>query len=735
MTYTREHFDAYLATLKFPPNRFQLKVLESVAFGSGNIQVSAVAGSGKTTLLEQIVAGIRHIESVTGAQKSHILPLAFNVTIRDELTRRLSRFDVEASNSNRLGNEIITQYLSGKGERRQKIDSNKYFDMASRMLEDALGRNYQTTETTPGGDPVYQSVWRLKYTTANLTEMCILNFVTPDNTDAIHWTAEHHNLDWKEATGEVIDTVIEKVVPKMLTRGRELWEQHRIIALCEQLTLPVQVPDMPMPKYDWVLIDEAQDLNLAQQALAVRCLKPDGRAIVVGDANQAVYGFAGADDKSFFRLQQVFNADMLDLNISYRCPSSVLDYARHIVPQIEARPDAPTGTVTEKVKLADLYGHLKPDMLVLGRLNKHVVEVFFDIIKRKALEGDTLPVQVIGKDIADAMLSITRTLKGMTGFQYTDFSLYLDKYKESEIKRIRRLRSETMREEQRATLEDNVDTVEMCYREFDCADIKCFEDKLRTVFGSSRKDEEQRISKREDFVSLCTAHKAKGLEAERVAVLYPDEFPSEREGQRPWQTQQEWNLLYVAITRAKDTLLVVEGTLQARPTPFDQDKANTALERARTSALASLDHDLIPGVDTDAILTPKKASLIKDIETAIFPKADDAQPPSRLDELVASNGHRPDDDLMQDVSAEKPLTPEQKAVLSPADRGKAIQEAVQVSPALAELRVATTMQLTRDEDGKAHALVESLRSMGDSELDTLIELAQYIKALKAAQAS
>jgi ATP-dependent exoDNAse (exonuclease V) beta subunit len=60
--------------------------------------------------------------------------------------------------------------------------------------------------------------------------------------------------------------------------------------------LPVAL-DLPMPKYDLLLIDEAQDLSKCQQALA----KKAGRRLVfVGDPKQALYGFCGADSKSLW---------------------------------------------------------------------------------------------------------------------------------------------------------------------------------------------------------------------------------------------------------------------------------------------------------------------------------------------------------------------------------------------------------------------------------------------------
>lgn len=57
---------------------------------------------------------------------------------------------------------------------------------------------------------------------------------------------------------------------------------------------------------------------------------------------------------------------------------------------------------------------------------------------------------------------------------------------------------------------------------------------------------------------LSTIHKAKGLENDRVFFLCPELIPS-RFATQPWQYEQERNLKYVAITRAKRELIYVSG--------------------------------------------------------------------------------------------------------------------------------------------------------------------------------
>src|SRR5438874_9810909 len=61
-------------------------------------------------------------------------------------------------------------------------------------------------------------------------------------------------------------------------------------------------------------------------------------------------------------------------------------------------------------------------------------------------------------------------------------------------------------------------------------------------------------------VTLSTVHRAKGLEAERVIILRPDQLPLAVT--RHWEKRQELNIEYVALTRSKREL-VFAGSWQA----------------------------------------------------------------------------------------------------------------------------------------------------------------------------
>ena len=61
-------------------------------------------------------------------------------------------------------------------------------------------------------------------------------------------------------------------------------------------------------------------------------------------------------------------------------------------------------------------------------------------------------------------------------------------------------------------------------------------------------------------ITLSTVHKSKGLESNRVLILLGDKLPLTWQNQKEWQLEQEKNLRYVAITRARKELVFVDLT-------------------------------------------------------------------------------------------------------------------------------------------------------------------------------
>ena len=64
---------------------------------------------------------------------------------------------------------------------------------------------------------------------------------------------------------------------------------------------------------------------------------------------------------------------------------------------------------------------------------------------------------------------------------------------------------------------------------------------------------------RKDLLTLCSVHKSKGLEWERVFLLGRQDFMPSKWAKKDWMQVQENNLIYVGITRAKKDLVEVTG--------------------------------------------------------------------------------------------------------------------------------------------------------------------------------
>lgn len=73
---------------------------------------------------------------------------------------------------------------------------------------------------------------------------------------------------------------------------------------------------------------------------------------------------------------------------------------------------------------------------------------------------------------------------------------------------------------------------------------------IKAMFGDTPEGEKPKV------FTLSTIHKSKGREWERVYILHRELLPS-RYATQPWQLEQENNLEYVAITRAKSELIYV----------------------------------------------------------------------------------------------------------------------------------------------------------------------------------
>jgi hypothetical protein len=291
-------------------------------------------------------------------------------------------------------------------------------------------------------------------------------------------------------------------------------------------------------QYDGVVVDEAQDMTTAQLEVALGVLKPGGRVCIVGDDRQAIFGFRGADSGSLDRLKTELQAAELGLTTTYRCGRAIVDLARAYVPDFEAGADNPEGEV-RSIMLDALVPNAGPGDFVLSRVNAPLVSVAMKLLRAGKR------TRVAGKDIGKGLTTLIRKMKARS---VPDLLGKIESWSNREVKRheaVLKAATNGRKAAIEAKIEAVLDQRDMMTSLADGAkSVSEVEARVEALFTDDGLGQA-------GVITCSSVHRAKGLEADRVFIL-KDTLRS--------NNQEEENICYVAITRAKKQLVwVVEG--------------------------------------------------------------------------------------------------------------------------------------------------------------------------------
>lgn len=514
-TYARSpHADALRERFPgFSPSEYQLTVFDFVVNGFGDGMVNAVAGSGKTTTLTRAAALL----------SDEALFCAFNKHIAEELVGRLRGTSMTAMTIHSIGSRTLAKRI-----RRTKVDGDKYR---------YLIRDEVAVLMPPFSDATKEMRRSAEGLLRQLVSFTRLTLTDPNDPAAMRAMCDHYGIDvTDEWAAKLFDST-----SKLLAVGADLAERAGVIDFDDMVYLPHRWGLTPT-QFKWVFVDECQDLNAAQKELVLSCRAPGGRILFVGDPNQSLYGFAGADSESFWRIQQRLGAVVLPLSVCYRCPASVVRLAKDIVPQIESMPNAPEGVVGD-LNEKELMERAQDGDLILCRLTAPLISQCMRFIAA----GKTARVR--GRDIGKQLADVIRAVEAMPGFTYERFGELLAMY---EAQQTAKLAQRNNAESALQTLADKVESVRACYENYQVTSTGELIAKIEGLFSDVNIG-----------ITLCTVHRAKGLEFKRVFIVKPEKLPLTWPGQQDWEAEQEMNLKYVAITRAQEELYFVRESAHA----------------------------------------------------------------------------------------------------------------------------------------------------------------------------
>ena len=514
--------------IEYEPSQYQKAIFDYIQHEKGNLVVEAAAGSGKTYTLVKALSLI--------PQDKRVLMTAFNKDIVKELTKKVKEFpNVEVRTLHGLGMILTTRGLGIGG---MKPEGYKYTQLIYNHWQDLTKTNINKLSRNARKSFVEN--------TKKLVDFGRFYLATT--------RSEMIELMTKYDIPCVADEV--DVALKVMAIGGKNLDS---IDYTDMIWMP-HIYDLHLEEceYDFIMVDECQDLNVAERNLVLRCLKEGGRLIAVGDSNQCIYGFSGSDPDSFRAIQSIPNTVSMPLSISYRCPESVVKFAQNLVPSIEAKQGAEEGVILDCVSLDDVHDG---DM-VLCRNNAPLLQVYCKLLeqgKRAYIRGSD-----VGKNLQNIVIGTHKD------YLHTNLKrdgvfirLYEDLFnsRKAIMERYGISQEDAMKHE---TIQAKLDMIRAL--EVLGADLTTTEEltkKIEDIFPKNDKGE---------GIMLSTVHKAKGLEADNVFIACASLMPS-KSALDEWQVQQERNLMYVAYTRAKKVL----GFLNEEETP-DFDNFSSKLE-------------------------------------------------------------------------------------------------------------------------------------------------------------
>lgn len=515
----------------FTPSAQQVAIFDWVENGQGNGLIIAVAGAGKTTTLIQAVSRM----------KGSVVFCAYNRKIADEIQDKVSMLglhNVRVGTFHSFGFRAWRRIHPGV-----QVNGNKVRELMDDMnvrqeWQDFVGK--LVSMVRQHGPEMVDADWSGIIDHYGLAEL----LVKPGGTfGSLGGSVQGRREFDAEDDGETLEAAT-KIARRVLQRSIDIADE--VIDFDDQIFMPLYA-GAGLEVYDWVLVDEAQDSNPTRRLMAKGMLKSNGRLLAVGDPAQAIYGFTGADSESLANIRAEFGCADMSLTVSYRCPRAVVRVAQQYVSHIQPADDAPEGTVLSMtledmlVRIQEFSRAQLEESSVLCRKNAPLVGLAFSLIRSH------IPCHVEGRDIGAQIKSLAK--KWVTN-DLGQLVVKVEEFKAREMRKYIAKKQETQAE----AIGDKCDTLVALIDGLQSRNPGATK---RDLFDWCDKFFGDTANGQKNGLTLSSIHKSKGREWKTVYWLGAAAYQPSKFAVQEWQVEQEVNLMYVAATRAQDTLVHV----------------------------------------------------------------------------------------------------------------------------------------------------------------------------------
>jgi len=362
---------------------------EAVQAGDGPQLILAGAGSGKT---RTIIHRVGHLIAQRGIPPHRILAVTFTNKAAAELKARLSQLigddggGVVSGTFHAISLRFLRRHATVLGYPKsfQVIDADDQKTLIRRLLK---ARNIDTDKLHPN----YLIGW---------IEHCKHAGLLPAEAPEQAWNgidmrelyaayqAELKQLERMDFSDLILNTVI-------------LLRDHEDVAAAIR------------SRFDYVLVDEYQDTNPAQHQWLLLLCREHRNLTVVGDDDQSIYGWRGADVRHILDFEQIWEgAELHRLEKNYRSSGTILELANAIIEsnphrhEKELKPTRETGVMPRWMVCNDEYDEARRiaaflkqrhdtgapwnELAVLYRSNRQSLPI------EQRLREENIPYRVIG---------------------------------------------------------------------------------------------------------------------------------------------------------------------------------------------------------------------------------------------------------------------------------------------------------------------------------------------------
>ena len=503
---------------EYKPSKYQLAIYYFVEHGLGNAVISASAGSGKTYTI------IKLLDYIPKDKK--VLIVAFNRDIRQEIKAKVinaGHKNVQVDTFHSLGYKILNANFN---RRFVNTDPNEY--KYSNYISNNISQ-LSTINTFRLGKQFSQYLSNIQ----NLVNFgrCYLS-ETVEDLDKVC-----------ERYGIICIADEKEVAVKVLEWGEKCLDE---IDYTDMVWLPNTLHlDSKFYKYDWIIVDECQDLNMVEKDMLFTCRRMGTRMLFFGDKAQAIYSFSGADSEAFDKLRELEDTIQLPLSISYRCPKNIVEYVHYLVPTIEYdKKNKIKGEIIENANLSDV----KDGDMILCRNNAPLAKIYIELLR------NGIKTKILGKDYSanlsktikntkEELLNVDLSMQGVFSKLYDIFYDLV----------------ETTMHKQNITKEEALTSSSIIAKLDEIKVLEILSEGLTTSKELQERIKDIFTDNKESGIILSTIHKSKGLESPNVYIACKSLMPS-KTAKQPWEIEQENNLIYVAYTRTKNKLGFLDET-------------------------------------------------------------------------------------------------------------------------------------------------------------------------------